>query len=95
MPRVAVAFWVHAEVMLEYLSVIFEKLIELFRSPDVEGTLFLDSAVERRKGVRVLSAVKAALGVPKVPRDVRDDVLRHELEYLFVRRGSGKELVKL
>ena len=95
MPGIAVAFRLHAEVILEHLSIILEKLVELFRSPDVESALFLDGAAECRKGVCVLGAVKAALGVPEVPRDVRDDVLSHERECPFVGRCSGKELVKL
>ena len=95
MPRIAVALWLHAEVVLEHFGVGLEKLVELFCGPDVERALLLDDTVARRKRVRVLGTVETALGAPEVLRDVRHNVLRHQLESRFVWGSGWKELVEL
>ena len=95
MPGVAVAFRPHAEVILERFRVGLEKLVELFCGPDVERALLLDDTVARRKRVCILGTVETALGAPEVLRDVRYNVLRHQLEGRFVWGSGGKELVEL
>ena len=95
MARITVALWLHAKVMLEELSIRSEQLVQLLSRPHIERPFLLNCALTRWERVGILGTVEAALRAPEVPRHIRDDVLRHQLERRLVARTAREELVEL